>query len=134
MDSRRVPARAARSACVALLGAAALLAGGCGTAERASTGTAPEPPDRLEVRFVAGDAGAFRVTLDCEVADREACSTVLRALAEARDAERCTPIDAGGRRISISGTIGGRRVLAEVERRTDCEARLYDRVSAALDP
>jgi hypothetical protein len=112
---------------------AALLAG-CGAGDRASTGTTPEPPDRLEVRFAVGEAGAFRLTLDCDVADRDACSRVLSALADARDAERCQPIEDDGRRISITGTIGGRRVLAELERRTDCEARLYDRVSAALNP
>jgi len=86
------------------------------------------------VSFAAGDAGAFRVSLDCDVADREACAEVLDALADARDGERCAPIEDGGRRISISGTIGGRRVVADVRRRTDCEARLYDRVSAAIGP
>jgi hypothetical protein len=113
----------------------ALLAAGCGSAgggER--TGTTPDPPDRLEVGFAAGDAGAFRIVLDCDVADREACAGVLDALAGADDAERCTPVEDGGRRISISGTIGGRRVVADVRRRTDCEARVYDRVSAAIGP
>jgi hypothetical protein len=39
-----------------------------------------------------------------------------------------------GRRIRVRGTIGGEEVSVAIERRTDCEARLYDRVSAALAP
>jgi hypothetical protein len=34
----------------------------------------------------------------------------------------------------VRGLIGGQKVGAAIERRTDCEARLFDRVSAALGP
>ena len=34
----------------------------------------------------------------------------------------------------MRGLIGGQEVGAAIDRRTDCEARLYDRVSAALLP
>jgi hypothetical protein len=129
-----VPPTGRRFAAAALVSAAALLVAGCGGGGRDGTGTAPEPPDRLTVTFAAADGGAFRVTLDCAVADRDACAEVLEAVGDARDAERCSPIDDRGRRITITGTIGGQRVLVRVERRTDCEARLYDRVSAALEP
>jgi hypothetical protein len=66
------------------------------------------------------------------VADRRACAGVLRALRQEREGERCAPIRDSGGAISITGSIEGRPVRAELRRRTDCEARRYDGVLAAL--
>jgi hypothetical protein len=127
----RWPARAAAAA------AAAVLLGGCGGGGGGGGGgarTDRPPPDRLTVTL-ASDAGpSFRLALDCGVADRPACAEILRALAEERDAPTCAPIAPTRVGIQVRGTIGGERVAVAIERRTDCEARLYDRVRAALAP
>lgn len=113
--------------------AAAVAAAGCGAGDGGGERSDPPPPDRLSVTFATA-AGDFRVSLDCGVADRSACAQILEALAEERDAETCEPIAATGERIVVRGLIGGQEVGAAIERRTDCEARLFDRVSAALGP
>lgn len=122
------------SARAALLSAVALLVSGCAGVAASTETTAPVPPSRLTVGLPAGDGGSFRVTLDCDIADRAACAAVLDAMAEARDAARCPPIADSGRSISISGRVDGTAVRAEIPRRTDCEARLYDRITRALGP
>jgi hypothetical protein len=91
------------------------------------------PPNRLQVSLAAGDAGALVLRLDCEIADRDACAGIIAALREAPDAERCEPIRDSGSRIAVTGRIGGEAVDRVLRRRTDCEARLYDRVRGALD-
>ena len=115
-----MPPAAARSrARVALAAAAAIALAGCGAGgSGGGDQTDPPPPDRLDV------------TLD----PAEGCAEILEAIAEERDAERCAPVTPSGRRIRVRGTIGGQEVSVAIERRTDCEARLYDRVSAALGP
>lgn len=122
------------SAGAALLSAAALLVSGCAGVASSTEATTPVPPSRLTVGLPAGDGGSFRVTLDCDIVDRAACAAVLDTIAEARDAARCAPIADSGRSISISGRIDGTAVRAEIPRRTDCEARLYDRITQALGP
>jgi hypothetical protein len=112
--------------------AAAVLAGGFAACE----GPEPPssfPPDRLQVSLAAGDAGALVLRLDCEIADRDACSGIIAALRQGADSERCRPIRDSGSRIRVTGRIGGVRVDRVLRRRTDCEARLYDRVQRALD-
>jgi hypothetical protein len=91
------------------------------------------PPNRLQVSLAAGDAGALRLRLDCEIADRDACAGIIAALREGIDSERCEPIPDSGSRIVVTGRIGGQAVDRVLRRRTDCEARLYDRVRRALD-
>jgi hypothetical protein len=113
---------------------AAIVAAGCGGGGGGADRSDPPPPDRLTVRFTSGAGEAFRVSLDCGVADRAACSEILEAIAEERDAETCEPIAPTGERIVVRGLIGGQEVGAAIARRTDCEARLFDRVSAALGP
>jgi hypothetical protein len=130
-----MPRPAASSPALAALGAAAALAlAGCAAGGGAGDRTDPPPPDRLEVTLDPQEGSSFTVALDCGVADRATCAEILEALAEERDAERCAPVPPSGRRIRVRGTIGGEEVSAAIERRTDCEARLYDRVSAALGP
>jgi len=114
--------------------AAALVLAGCGGGGGDGGETEREPPDRLAVTLSSETGPSFRVSLDCGVADRPACAEILDALREERDAERCEPIAATGARIVVRGTIGGEQVGAAIDRRTDCEARLYDRVRAALAP
>ena len=126
--SARWPARAAAAA------AAALVLAGCGAGGGGGERTDRPPPDRLAVTLSSEAGPSFRVALDCAVADRTACADILEALAEGRDAETCAPIAPAGGRIVVRGTIGGEGVGAAIERRTDCEARLYDRVRAALAP
>jgi hypothetical protein len=112
-------------------GAAAALLSGCagGGAETRST----VPPSRLDVALAAGDAGSLRLHLDCEVADRAACAGIVAALRDAADPERCEPIPDSGARIAVTGRIEGEAVDRVLRRRTDCEARVYDRVRRALD-
>jgi hypothetical protein len=119
--------------CAGAAAAAVVLAacgGGAGGGER----TDHEPPDRLTVTLSSVTGPSFRVSLDCGVADLDACAEVIAALQEERDAERCVPIEDDGARIVVRGTIGGEDVGAAIDRRTDCEARRYDRVRAALQP
>jgi hypothetical protein len=131
-----MPPAAARSLGRAALAAAAALAlAGCGAAGGGGGDrTDPPPPDRLTVTLDPEEGSSFTVALDCGVADRETCAEVLEAIAEERDAARCAPVPPSGRRIRVRGTIGGEQVSVAIERRTDCEARRYDRVSAALAP
>jgi hypothetical protein len=126
--SARWPTRAAAAA------AAALALAGCGGGGGGGERTDRPPPDRLTVTLSSETGPSFRVALDCAVADRPACADILEALAEGRDAEACAPIARIGGRIVVRGTIGGEGVGAAIERRTDCEARLYDRVREALAP
>jgi hypothetical protein len=123
-----------RRAVVAALVAGGLLVAGCGTGGGDGGRTAPAPPDALTLTLEPEGGPAFRIALDCAVADRSACAKVLEAMAEERDSESCAPIASTGERIIVRGTIEGRQVGAAIERRTDCEARLYDRVRAALAP
>src|SRR5262245_3888882 len=118
----------------AAAGAAALVLAGCGGGGGGADRTEGTPPDRLTVTFSSETGPSFRVSLDCGIADMTACAEILEALAEERDAERCVPVRASGARIVILGTIGGEDVGAAIDRRTDCEARLYDRVREALAP
>lgn len=91
------------------------------------------PPSRLEVSLAAGEAGALRLRLDCEVADRAACSEVLAALRDPVDSEGCEPIRDPGSRLVVTGRIEGEAVERLLRRQTDCEARVYDAVRRALD-
>ena len=113
------------------LAAAALVGGlaGCEGPEAPST----IPPNRLQVSLDAGETGAIVLRLDCEIADRDACAGIIAALREGADSERCAPIRDSGSRIVVTGRIGGQAVDRVLRRRTDCEARLYDRVRRSLD-
>ena len=111
----------------------AVAAAGCGGPGRDSGTTGPLPPDRLGVTLRGGGSPAFRVDLECAVADREACAGIIAALVDAQDQPTCAPAPEGGTgALTVSGTIGGRRVGSRVARRTDCEVRTYDRIIAAL--
>jgi hypothetical protein len=110
-----------------------VLAAGCGGGGGGER-TEPLPPDRLDITLTGAQGDAFRVALDCGVADRAACSEILEAIAEEQDAEACEPIADTGERIVVRGLIEGQEVGAALDRRTDCEARLFDRVNAALGP
>jgi hypothetical protein len=112
-------------AAAALLGACA----GCGDSEPRSS----VPPNRLEVSLSAGEVGPLLLRLDCEIADNAACTEIVAALRERVDSEGCEPIEDSGSRIVVTGRIGGRPVDRVLPRRTDCEARIYDRVRRALD-
>src|SRR5262245_4829269 len=125
----RWPGLTAAAAAAALVLSLAGCAGG-GGADR----TERAPPDRLTVTLASEAGPSFRVALDCAGADRPACAEILGALSEERDGERCAARPATGARIVVRGTIGGEAVGAVVERRTDCEARRYERVRAALSP
>lgn len=117
----------------ALLSVAALLATGCATG--GSGGDAPRtaaPPDRLTVALEGGGYGAFRIDLECAIADRDVCRDVLDALAREDAPETCTPTRDDGRRIVVTGTIAGDRVSAILRRRTDCETVVYDAVYRAV--
>jgi hypothetical protein len=113
------------------LAATVLLAAlaGCEAPEPRST----IPPNRLQVSLAAGEAGALLLRLDCEIADRDACVGIIAALREGADSERCEPIRDTGSRIVVTGRIAGEPVARVLRRRTDCEARVYDRVRRALD-
>ena len=129
------PVSASRALAAAAAVAVALVAAGCGGGGSGGADrTDPPPPDALAVTFEPEGGPSFRTALDCAVADRAACAEVVEALAEERDSAACAPISSTGERIIVRGTIGGRQVGAAIERRTDCEARLYDRVRAALAP
>ncbi|HSJ72764.1 MAG TPA: hypothetical protein VK904_00480 [Miltoncostaeaceae bacterium] len=123
-----------RRSAAAIAAALALAPAGCGGGGGGGDGTERTPPDRLAVTLSSEAGPSFRVALDCAVADRPACAEILDALREERDAGGCAPIADTGARIVVRGTIGGDEVGAAIDRRTDCEARLYDRVRAALSP
>ena len=106
-------------------------AAGCG-GSGSSASTEPTPPDRLAVSAEGGDIGSFSVDLDCAIADRATCAEVLRAVGTADDPEQCVPADSGDESLTVEGTIEGARVRALLRRRTDCEARAYDRVARAI--
>lgn len=125
---------ASRAGAAVALAAAALLAAACGGGGGDDQGTDATPRDALTLTLESEGGPAFRVALDCAVADLGACGEVLDAIAQERDAPECEPIPATGERIIVRGTIDGQEVAAALERRTDCEARLYDRVRAALAP
>ena len=91
------------------------------------------PPNRLQVSLAAGEAGSLLLRLDCEIADRDACAAIIAALREGQDSDRCEPVGDSGSRIVVTGRVAGERVNRVLRRRTDCEARLYDRVRQALD-
>jgi hypothetical protein len=112
-------------AAAALLGACA----GCGGSEPPSS----VPPNRLEVSLAAGEAGPLLLRLDCEIADNAACRGIIDALRQHVDTEGCKPIQDSGSLIEVTGRIGGQAVDRVLRRRTDCEARIYDRVRRALD-
>ena len=112
-------------AAAALLGASA----GCGGSEPRSS----MPPNRLLVSLAAGEVGPLLMRLDCEIADNAACTGIIDALREGVSSERCQPIQDSGSRIEVTGMIGGQAVDRVLLRRTDCEARIYDRVRRALD-
>jgi hypothetical protein len=112
-------------AAAGLLGASA----GCGSSEPRSS----VPPNRLEVSLAAGEAGPLLTRLDCEIADNTACTGIIDALREGVSSEGCEPIRDSGSRIEVTGRIGGQAVERVLLRRTDCEARVYDRVRRALD-
>ena len=111
----------------------AAVAAGCadgGAAER----TEPPPPSRLTVTIGDEGAEAFRVPLDCDVADRATCAEILAALRERAGRESCGPGGGGPGRIVVEGTIEGARVRGEADRATDCGERLYEWVLDALGP
>ncbi len=114
----------------AAVAAALLLAVACtggGGAER----TSATPPDRLTVTADGGSGGPFRVSLDCAVADRDACAGIIAALAAADDPGTCSPADGGDRRLQVGGTIDGEPIRVVVKRRTDCEIAAYDAAARA---
>jgi hypothetical protein len=112
------------------LSAAAVILAGCsadGGGDAPSTRATP--PDRLFVTLRGGGAPAFRVQLDCAVADRDACVAVLNAVEDAQEQDGCTPVpDAGDASVLVTGTIQGEEVRQLVTRRTTCEEQAYDRV------
>lgn len=116
------------------LSAAVALAAGCGGGGGTATdSTAPTPPDVLSVTLSGGGGPSLRFDLSCAVADRQACADVLSAVAEADRDDVCEPApDGGDAVIDITGTIGGDPVSARVDRRTDCQIRAYDAVTAGL--
>ncbi len=91
------------------------------------------PPSRLEISLAAGEAGPLLMRLDCEIADNTACTGIVDALREDVTSEGCAPIPDSGSRIEVTGRIVGQEVHRVLRRRTDCEARIYDRVRRALD-
>ncbi|MGE0026038.1 MAG: hypothetical protein AB7O78_11190 [Thermoleophilia bacterium] len=114
----------------AAVAALTLLAAGCGGTGAAER-TGATPPDRLSVIAEGGDAGPFRVDLDCAIADHDACAGVIAAVAAADDPRTCSPADGGDRRLQVQGTIDGQPIRAVVERRTDCEIAAYDAAARA---
>jgi hypothetical protein len=112
--------------------AAAVLVGGLAACEGPES-PSTIPPNRLTVSLAVGDAGSLVLRLDCEIADHDACAGIISALREETDSERCEPIHDSGSRIQVTGRIGGQAVDRVLRRRTDCEARVYDRVQRALD-
>ena len=94
--------------------------------------TAPTPPDRLAVSAEGGGLGSFRVELECAIVERATCADIIEAVAAADDPERCAPLDGGDASLTVEGTIDGAEVRALLRRRTDCEARAYDRVAQAI--
>jgi hypothetical protein len=116
---------------VVVLSVAAIGLAGCGGGEgRAETGQTP--PDHLSVEIRGGGFGAFRIPLDCAIADRDACAAVVSTIGAADRDAVCTPTTDNGARITVTGTIGGARVGAVLRRRTNCETRAYDQVAGVL--
>ncbi len=108
-----------------------LAATGCGGGGGTAS-TAPNRPDVLTVRIEGSGYPVFRLELSCAIADREACVAVVDALDDAAAAAECTPLDDDPSRILVSGRIDDEPVSSVLRRRTDCEARAYDRVIDAL--
>ena len=106
------------------------VAAGCGGGG-ATIATAPVPPDRLAVTLRAPGTPDFRVDLDCAVADREACAAIVAALIAAQEQEGCVARrDGGNASVEVTGTLSGKELDTVVERRTDCEIALYERIVA----
>lgn len=127
-----VPRSWTSSVVATLLSAAVVASAACGGGgDRADT-SGPTPPDRLSATLAAAGAADFRLDLDCAVADREACTGVLDAIAAAEDDGECSPAPDDDATILVTGTIGGDTVRALLGRRTDCEIRAYDAVVTAL--
>jgi hypothetical protein len=115
------------------VGAAVAVATGCGGGGSSTGSTGSVPPDRLAVTLQGGGAAAFRIDLDCAVADREACTSILTAISDAESQDHCTAAPQGGdASLFVSGTIGGDRVRSLITRRTDCEVRTYQRIITGL--
>jgi len=118
---------------VAVLSIAALAVAGCGGAgDGGSSGTGPTPPDRLSVAIQGGGLGTFTIPLDCAIADRDACAGITNALGDAEDDPTCRAIPDDGARITITGTLDGKKIESIVRRRTNCETRVYDEVVKSL--
>lgn len=103
---------------------------GCGGGSQSPT--APVPPDALVVVVDGSGRSAFRIALECAVADRATCAEVLEAIGEADADGECAPLPADPARVTVEGTIDGERVAAVLRRRTTCEARAHDRVVEAV--
>lgn len=130
--SNQGPRRWRSSAGLAVLSLAAALLAGCGAGDPAPRSTEPTPPDRLAVTVSGGGVPAFRIDLECAVADRDACVDVLAALTEAQSDDVCEPAPGGDGVIDVTGTIGGDVVEQRIDRRTDCQVRAYDAIIAGL--
>lgn len=111
--------------------AALALAGCSATGPDRGDSTTPVPRDTLAVTLRGDGVPAFRVSLDCAVADRQACAQVLDALDRGQRLDGCRPVPAAGSStVEVTGTIGGQDVRQLVTRRTTCERETYDGVVA----
>ncbi len=118
---------------MAVLSIAALAVAGCGGGGGGGgSGTSPIPPDRLSVQIQGGGVGSFTIPLDCAIADRDACAGITKALGDAEDDPTCRATPDDGARITITGTLDGKKIESIVRRRTNCETRVYDGVVHAL--
>lgn len=117
---------------MAVLSAAALALAGCGGGGGGGgESTAATPPDRLSVQISEGGS-TFGVALDCAIADRDACAAVLTAIGRADEDATCAPTPDDGGRITVTGTIDGKKIGSVLRRRTDCETTTYDDVAKVL--
>ena len=115
-----------------ILSIAALAVAACGGGDGGSSGTGPTPPDRLSIEIQGGGLGTFTIPLDCAIADRDACAGIINALGRADDDPTCRATPDDGGRITVTGTLNGKKIESIVRRRTDCETRVYDDVVASL--
>lgn len=124
--------RAAYLTVAALIALVVLTAGGCGGDGDPPAASAPGAT-RLTVTEYDGERVVRATELACGAGD-VVCAEVVALLPRLRPEpdEVCTQIYGGPERITVTGTVEGGPVRAEVTRTNGCEIARYDLLSKAL--
>lgn len=124
--------RAAYLTVAALIAVLVLAAAGCGGGDEPPAASAPGAT-RLTVTEYDGERVVRSTELACGGGDM-ACAEVVALLPRLRPEpdEVCTQVYGGPQRITVTGTVEGDPVRAEVTRVNGCEIARYDLLAKAL--